>query len=366
MATSLAVDNVPLLKTSQQPGETTTPTKTIRNGKGPKGYSWEECVEVVTTPEQKERERARVQLLEYRPRGQKRRSSPTFIKPAQYDKVLSQACAGYNLAREPLYKRPFYQSDFTDSIPRSCYTPKVREMMQHGVKGLAWTMGSAYKVNSESILHRLGGILESSALSTLNPQLSTNQPSSSFLSSSLPSSSLPSSSSHSCQLQDAFLKPLVYNNKHIPKKKGDTRPALMDACMFISPSLVKENSHYMTRLASGYLLLRLGTGKAGLPINEYAHRLVLSSTHGPPLKDDFVDWDLQALHTCGNTDCLSPRHLVWGTAKENRVRDAGQADVLYRHLAGVQHQGSVVKRYSCGKGGDEWKEPKTKSDGTAV
>lgn len=68
------------------------------------------------------------------------------------------------------------------------------------------------------------------------------------------------------------------------------------------------------------ILWPLGTNGQGYGLITFdgkhhaAHRLVCKLAHGQPPSPD-----LFALHSCGNghLGCINPRHLRWGTAKEN-------------------------------------------------
>ena len=56
------------------------------------------------------------------------------------------------------------------------------------------------------------------------------------------------------------------------------------------------------------------------PVLEYAHRLVAWASYGPP-----ADSKMIVHHTCSNTRCLSPAHLMWGSQESNmRERVARQ------------------------------------------
>ena len=99
--------------------------------------------------------------------------------------------------------------------------------------------------------------------------------------------------------------------------------------MFISAS---EVASFSTRglhqvEPSSYVRVYMGRSN-GVVVNEYAHRLVLWAMHGPPV-------DPHCLHVCGNKDCLNPSHLVWGSARDNRVRV--DAEMVY--LALLEQQG---------------------------
>lgn len=52
------------------------------------------------------------------------------------------------------------------------------------------------------------------------------------------------------------------------------------------------------------------------------HRVVYCQTHGIPLKD--ID-GLIVRHTCDNSKCIDPNHLVIGTPKDN-MRDRGERE----------------------------------------
>ena len=51
-------------------------------------------------------------------------------------------------------------------------------------------------------------------------------------------------------------------------------------------------------------------------VHEYAYRIVLWAMHGPPPSDE-VEGPIVAMHTCHNSRCINPNHLVWGNEYHN-------------------------------------------------
>jgi len=85
-----------------------------------------------------------------------------------------------------------------------------------------------------------------------------------------------------------------------------------------------------------YVRVDLGSIK-GVPIKEYAHRLVLWAMHGPDVASLATrGWSTKGphcLHMCGNKDCLNKSHLVWGSAGDNK------ADEVIRYIELLEEQG---------------------------
>ena len=67
--------------------------------------------------------------------------------------------------------------------------------------------------------------------------------------------------------------------------------------------------------------------------------MVLWSMHGPPMDMLAAEgWGTKGphcLHLCGNKDCLNNTHLVWGSARDNKV----DAESVY--LALLEQQGRI-------------------------
>lgn len=78
----------------------------------------------------------------------------------------------------------------------------------------------------------------------------------------------------------------------------------------------------------------LGTRQTWRP--ERAHRLVLWSVFGPPQNP--TEYPL-ALHMCGNSACMNPEHLVWGTHEINCITDPEKAAATFENL--LKEQGRL-------------------------
>ena len=62
-----------------------------------------------------------------------------------------------------------------------------------------------------------------------------------------------------------------------------------------------------------FFVLTKGSDKGyGKYLKQYTHRIVCKLAHGEPLPDKPF-----ALHACHNRKCCNPKHLRWGSAKEN-------------------------------------------------
>ena len=136
-----------------------------------------------------------------------------------------------------------------------------------------------------------------------------------------------------------FEHPLFYQ-KRIRMGPTNSHQDTSGACMFISAS---EVASFSTRglhqvEPSSYVRVYMGRSN-GVVVNEYAHRLVLWAMHGPPVDmlaaEGWTSSGPHCLHVCGNKDCLNPSHLVWGSARDNRVRV--DAEMVY--LALLEQQG---------------------------
>jgi hypothetical protein len=66
------------------------------------------------------------------------------------------------------------------------------------------------------------------------------------------------------------------------------------------------------------------------------HRLVATLVYGPP------EPKMYALHSCDNKSCINPKHLRWGTAKEN-TQEAFERGLMVGR-SGFASSQSVVDR----------------------
>jgi hypothetical protein len=138
----------------------------------------------------------------------------------------------------------------------------------------------------------------------------------------------------------AFQHPLQQVTQIMPlkRKRGGPREqgvgtsiTIKDMCLEVSPDVVASTKWMHINRKGGYLRLMLGErgrGKECVPIWEHAHRLVLWALQGPPTADQLLAAQqhvqaggrgkrLVVCHTCSNTLCLNPLHLVYGSTWEN-------------------------------------------------
>lgn len=99
---------------------------------------------------------------------------------------------------------------------------------------------------------------------------------------------------------EAFAKPLT---------AGDT-------CMWVDPAMARAHAAMsLTTKKGAYLHVAIGVEPSGgIRIYERAHRIVAWAMLGPPPPDLKAP---VAMHTCGDTTCLNPLHLVWGGRAQN-------------------------------------------------
>jgi len=92
-----------------------------------------------------------------------------------------------------------------------------------------------------------------------------------------------------------------------------TRP-LANACMHLNPEKVYQQPHVnMVHLKNrDYAQIDLLATKGHRSLRISAHRFMCWAFYGPP-----VSLDMVAMHQCGNPSCINPRHLAWGTQREN-------------------------------------------------
>lgn len=222
-------------------------------------------------------------------RKKQRGINTSFSHDPSVDRVLQQKPldVGWNLARGRVAS-PFYLSDNCSNQPDD-QLPKVWQLLEHLDEVTCnhhWDKGLCVKDNLRHQVDMLSGMLEPTSCS-----------------SSSTSSSL--------------LHPLSY----VVAERGKGKNPLtalgsivqqQPACMFLSAAKVHAAHGIWQAEPRGYARVELGCHK-GMPIIEYAHRLVLWSIHGPPPPAAG-----HCLHICGHKDCLNPTHLVWGTAQDNK------------------------------------------------
>ncbi len=108
---------------------------------------------------------------------------------------------------------------------------------------------------------------------------------------------------------------------------------------------------------SWYHAVKVSPGKYGK-----AHRLMCEAAHGPAPADSV------AMHSCNNKWCVNPRHLSWGTVRQNssdaiaagltprgeRKRKAKLTDNLVRSARADRARGmtfeALAKKYGIAKG----------------
>ena len=230
--------------------------------------------------------------------------------------------AGWVLARSAIAD-PFYLR--SGNTPMAHHLPKVKEMLE-GLKEeevtchQRWDKDLGVSGNCRNILAALGDLLE-------------------------PSATIDTSGGGTSRSINTFDRPLLYRRRFeatkLDLKATFSRVEERDACMYFSAAKLADGPSGIHQVApEGYVLVTLGS-RNGTPITEYAHRFVLWSMHGPDVAalEAAGGWSTcgpHCLHTCGNKDCVNSRHLVWGTAQDNKT------DLPFVYLALLEKQGRLA------------------------
>jgi hypothetical protein len=115
----------------------------------------------------------------------------------------------------------------------------------------------------------------------------------------------------------------------------------------LSPSISKKKTGGASSPPRRHRYLQIALGRVGgKTYKELAHRLVLWAMEGPP-----TDPAMEAMHTCDNTQCLNPHHLVWGSHKENMAgsKGGGNARAQTRRDAWLQQLNTAAAPEGVGQ-----------------
>jgi hypothetical protein len=242
-----------------------------------------------------------------------------FRQPRQQltdvERVLQQTFKGkkepgvnYELKRRPAgvqfrvqagrpIRTPFFQS-----MPSSPDMGQLLPVMQtwyeadkSATASTVWAEGQTAQDNIGAVLDLLGSILEGPALFGVQPT------------------------------REAFIRPLLLAKQGEGGQEDSiSLPSVHPACMFVDMAKAKATKHiHCNSNKAGHVKVLLGYKKGGGGVIEWAHRLVLHAIYGPP-----PEGRLHALHVCGNTRCLNPMHLVWGSNRCNYLDDEGHYNTL--------------------------------------
>lgn len=127
-----------------------------------------------------------------------------------------------------------------------------------------------------------------------------------------------------CTCQCIFTKPPMKTTQRV------NQATTSDLCMEWDTSKVAAQPHLFRVSKGGYLQLKVGSTNAGARKQakyEFAHRVVLNMLEG------LVDGHNVVCHTCDNTRCLNPRHMLWGTSRINRRARDLNGDALDAHYS---------------------------------
>lgn len=253
------------------------------------GYeSWADAARAQQREAARRAEEADEQVHRYR--GRKQRDVNTaFALSLHEDRVLYDSPGTeWQLYRTPATTPPLYLDDARFACARRL--PQMQKLLSN----LQWVTSCKHHwkkdqgegENMKIFMDSLGAVLEPSACSMEGVEGSA--------------------------MGGVFAQPLQFETRALFRRNTQ------EACMYVSAAKVSQ-AKGMYRDKHGYVKVTLGK-LFGEPITEWAHRLVLWATHGPP---DFPSgWSTtgpHCLHICGSTSCLNPSHLVWGTAQDNKV-----------------------------------------------
>ena len=216
---------------------------------------------------------------------------------------------GWYLSRAPATPPLYLDSARLPDARRLPQLEKLLNNLQRATCDQHWDKAQGVGHNIKRIMGRLGEVLEPSACNMEGAE--------------------------DGEMDIVFAQPLQY------ERRGLFGSGVEGACMLLSEAKVATAKGMYQQERCGYVKVTLGELR-GRSITEWGHRLVLWAMHGPPVSP--AGWTTRGphcLHMCGHKDCLNPSHLVWGTARDNRVDDD---DVYFERL---QEQGRRSGRVSA-------------------